>query len=77
MANFYIELGQNGYGYDQVHGYKIRDLLSDLGVYYDPAENDPELLNAEIFARDFGNRHGANYYGVAGAFEIDREEEDD
>jgi hypothetical protein len=77
MSNFYIDLGRNGYSFDQVSGYKVRDLLSDLGIYYDPAENDPEILNAEVFAKNSGNRYGANYYGVSGAYEIENNGEDE
>jgi hypothetical protein len=51
-------------------------LLSDLGIWYDQEENDDEVLNAEIFAKDSGSRYGANYYGVAGIFETEAEDEE-
>ena|GEM_PF-3552866 len=76
MKGFYIQLGQNGYGFDQVKGYTLRNLLDDIGFDYDEAENDNEmLLNSEVFAKTDG-RYGANYYSIQGAYEIDEDDEE-
>jgi hypothetical protein len=69
---FYIELGRNGYSFDQVRGVTLRNLLDDMGFFYDEEDNE-HLLDAEIFAKDTTSRYGAYYYGVRNMLELEEE----
>lgn len=73
---FYIELGRNGYSFDQVKGVTLRELLDDIGFDYD-MEGNEELLDSVIFAKDGGNTYGAAYYGINGVNEVEEDKDDD
>lgn len=67
---FYIT-GNQGYGYDQVSGITVGELMERL------QELDPE---DELFLKDTGNRYGAQWHSFVSDFdmfeEIDEEEEE-
>lgn len=68
---FYIN-GNQGYGYDQVKGITVAELIEKL------EELDPE---DELFLKDTGNRYGANWHSFTSGWnmfeEIEEEEEED
>ena len=68
---FYIR-GNQGYGYDQVAGITVGELIEKL------QELDPE---DELFLKDTGNRYGANWHSFVNCscwdmFEEIEEDED-
>ena len=68
---FYIK-GNQGYGYDQVRGITVGELIERL------QELDPE---DELFIKDTGNRYGANWHSFVHSgwdmFEEIEEKEDE
>lgn len=64
---FYIR-GNQGYGYDQVEGITVGELIERL------QELDPD---DELFLKDTGNRYGANWHSFLTSWDMFEEIEDE
>lgn len=64
---FYVR-GNQGYGYDQVNGITVGELIERL------QELDPD---DELFLKDTGNRYGAKWHSFVSAWDMFEEIEDD
>lgn len=64
---FYIR-GNQGYGYDQVDGITVGELIERL------QELDPD---DELYLKDTGNRYGANWHSFVGSWDMFEEIEDE
>lgn len=64
---FYIT-GNQGYGYDQVDGITVGELIERL------QELDPD---DELFLKDTGNHYGANWHSFVDAWNIFEEIKDE
>ena len=64
---FYIR-GNQGYGYDQVNGMTVGELIERL------QELDPD---DELFLKDTGNRYGANWHSFVASWDMFEEIEDE